>query len=150
MNRLKVPLVLSRLDINRDHGISVEIRTFAVAPIKVASRRSKGQVDQTALLIDRKVKWPRVGAGPVPPTIAIPRVVAGLARLRDGAELPQFRASAGVVCSGVSGRAEGSGWGIGANHDHIFRNQRNRGERNNDVDFAFLAEAGVELASGCI
>src|SRR5712671_6426118 len=128
MNGLKVPLVLSRLNIHRHHGISIEIRTFAVAPIKVASRRSQGQVDQAALLIHSKVERPRIDSGPVSPTVAIPRIVARLAGLRDGTELPQFRASAGVVCSGVSGRAEGSGWGIGSNHDHIFRNQRNRVE----------------------
>ena len=76
--------------------------------------------------------------------------MARLAGLRDGTELPQLRARAGVVCSGVSGRAEGSGWRIRADHDYILKNQRNRVVRNHHVDFAFLAEAGVELARGRI
>src|SRR5262245_39800161 len=84
MNRLEVPAVLAGLDVDCDYRIAEEVRALPIAAVGTGNRRRERQVDEAALLVEREVERPGVGAEPIFPAVAVPRLVADRSWLRDG------------------------------------------------------------------
>src|ERR1051325_8872442 len=106
MDGLEMPAVLSRFDLERDDGVAKQVGAFAIAAVGAGDRRRERHVEQPARLVEREIERPGVDAEALLPAVAGPRVVPGLARLRDRAELPQFRAAARVVGARVAEAAD--------------------------------------------
>ena len=87
MDVLEVPQPLARARIERQQAIGKEVRADAIGAVEVEGSRSGGEVGNRPLRIDRDLP-PRVGAADVLPRVLGPRLVAELARVRDGVELP--------------------------------------------------------------
>ena len=71
--------------------------------VEVVRGRAGRRVDEAAPLVERHAR-PRVGAAAVLPRVLRPRLVAGLARVRDGVERPLLRAGVDVEGADVAGR----------------------------------------------
>src|SRR5688572_3327793 len=97
MNALKMPEVLSRVDVQGDNRIRVEIGARTIATPIVPRRRSESGVDDLALFVHSEVPTPVVDALPsLPPVIEPGRRMIGITRLRDGHKIPEL-----VPCSDV-------------------------------------------------
>ncbi len=96
MHQLLIPDELARGGIERDHAIGVEaVPQTQAAVIFVAAGGSDGDVYQAALGVERQ-EAPHIGAVLDVPAIALPRLVAGLTRLRLGVERPDQLAGARI------------------------------------------------------
>src|SRR5438552_16558856 len=126
MDRLEVPLVCARLDIDGNHGVSEQVRALTVPSVKPADRRSEGQVQKSALLVEREVEGPNIDTQTPLPAIAFPCVVTNGSGLRHGAEFPELDAGASIKGPRITDPSRGSLRRIRADHDHIPINSRHR------------------------
>ncbi len=88
MRRLEVPLLFARRRIERHERIAIEICSRSIAAVVVVGETADWQEHDAASDIDCH-QAPDVSTGSVLPGIALPHVVAGLARSRNGVECPQ-------------------------------------------------------------
>ena len=141
-NRLEVPAVLAAVRVHRHHGVAVQVGALTVAAVGARNGRRQREVHQVALRVDREVERPGVGAQPSLPTVAGPRVMAHVARLRHGVELPERRAAARVVGAGVADAANRPGRRVRADHDDVAEDQRHGVVRHAELDDPAGAESG--------
>ena len=97
VNRLKVPLVGPGLNIDGNHRVAKQVRTLSIAAVGPGDRRRQWDVQHSARFIEREVERPGVDPKASLPALTVPRIVSHTSGLRDRAELPQFRARAGIV-----------------------------------------------------
>ena len=150
MNRLEMPAIVAGLDIHRDHGVAILVVAGTVAAVVTGNRRRQRQIHQPALLVEREVERPRVGAQPTAPTVPLPGIVTGFARLRHRIELPHLGATHRVERARVADTADRAGRCVCADDDDIAVNERDRVVRDHHVDGAAVAEVGHRLAAGGI
>ena len=104
---LEVPEVLARVGIHRNKAGGEQVVSGAVATILVNGRGAEGEVDDTALVIDRDMA-PNVHASAIDPAVFGPGVVIFFACLGNRVKLPGDFAGAHIpgtdVASGAQGR----------------------------------------------
>src|SRR5215204_4164675 len=101
MDGLEMPEPLPRPRIERDQAVREEVCAEPIASIEVVGSRSGWHVDDAALVVDREGA-PIVGTADVFVRLFRPRVVAELARPRDGMELPDLPAGDDIVGADIS------------------------------------------------
>ena len=107
MDRLEIPFQFSGDGVHRDERIAVQVGAFAVAAPEIRRRAAERHVDHPALFVERHGESPHVHARAIFPAVVFPRLVAGLARLRNGMEIPQLLAGADIVGARIAGRPDG-------------------------------------------
>ena len=140
VDRLEVPAVLAGPDVDRDHGVREEVGAVPVAAVGEGNRRGERQEHEFPFLVDREVERPGVPAQATPPALALPGLVADLARLRHGVELPQLLAGDGAERPGVADSARRAGGRVRADDDDVLPDQGHGVVGNADVDDAAIAE----------
>src|SRR5262249_31403244 len=95
-HELEVPQALAGAQVEREQRIAEESLAFAIGAVEIVGRRAEREVADAALFVDRDFA-PRVHAADVRPRILGPSVVAELAGVRDGVELPYQFAGETVV-----------------------------------------------------
>ncbi len=145
VDRLEPPLQLAGLGVDRDHRVPKQIGPGPVASVVVGRRTADRHVEDPTLLIDRHVPDPDVGPGAAFPAVVQPCLVASLARPGHGVELPQLLARPGVEGARVACRADRQLRHVGADDQDVAVNGRRRVVGHPHVDFAGMAEAGVDL-----
>src|SRR5262245_60104660 len=108
MNRLEVPAVPAGQRVDGDDVVAVQVRSFAIAAVKVVDRRRERQVEQTCPFIEREKEWPSIDAKPILPAITLPRIMPRRAGPRDGAELPELFAVARVIRARIADPTDGA------------------------------------------
>ena len=146
VNRLEVPLVLARRDLQRDDGIAKQVRALAVATIGVGNRRRKRHIEKIAPFVDGEVERPGVDTQTTLPAVAVPRVVTDLAGLWNGVEFPELGASPHVERSGIANAADRPGRRVRTDNDDVLVDERHRVVRDINVDFAAVPERRDRLA----
>ena len=141
---LEVPAVLAAVRIDSHHGVAVQVGALAVAAVGAGNGRRQRQVQQAAVRVRGEVERPGVGAQPALPAFARPGVVAHVARLRHGVELPQRRAAARIVGAGVADAADRAGRRVRADHHDVAEDERHGVVRHAELDDA----AGPEFGHG--
>ena len=102
-HELEVPDELSRVGVEREQRVRVEVVANAVGAVEIGRRRSRRHVDDAARLVERHAR-PAVGAAVLAPRVLRPRLVAGLAWMRNGVKAPLQRAGACVVGADIARR----------------------------------------------
>ena len=100
---LEVPEPLAGARVEREQAVAEQVRAGAVGAVVVVGRRAGREVGDAALRVDRDLA-PGVGAADVLPGVLRPRLVAELAGMRHGVELPHQLAGDHVVGAQVAGR----------------------------------------------
>src|SRR6266853_2065851 len=130
MDRLEVPLVRARLDIDSNHGVPEQVRALTVPSVKAADRRSQRQVKESALLVQGEVKRPGIDTQASLPAITFPGVMTNGSWLRHRTEFPELGARAGVESPRITDSSVSSWRRVRADHDDISINARHRIIRN--------------------
>ena len=104
---LKVPDALAGVGVESDEGIGEDVVAGAVCAVEVRGGRADGDEDDAAFGIEGDAGPGVRGAG-VLPCIFGPGVVAELAGMGDGVELPADLSGANVKGADVSGIGEGA------------------------------------------
>ena len=131
VDHLEVPDALARLHVERDEARPVEVRPVAVAAVVVVGRRVGGDEDEAALRVGGE-RRPGRDVPRVRPGVALPGVVAELARLGQDVEAPEHASRLGVVAADVPGdvllalRVVPAVVRV-ADHDHAVHDDRGRG-----------------------
>ena len=101
MHHLEVPLLHAGGEIKTDKTLAVQVVAGAMTAVVVAGGRLDGQIHEPERFIHRELRpHPRVAGGLG--GVLEPRVVARLARLRNGVKDPQALAGARVVTADVA------------------------------------------------
>ena len=137
---LEVPAVRAGADIDRDDRVGEQVGARPVAAVGEGDRRSQRQEHEFPLLVDGEVEGPGVRAQPAAPTVALPGVVADLARLRHRAELPQLLARDRAEGARVADAARRTARRVRAHDDDLLPHQGHRVVGHADVDLAAIAE----------
>ena len=103
VRRLEVPQALAGARVERDQAIGEQVGADAVGAVVVVGGRAGREVGDAALLVDRQLA-PGVRAADVFPRVFRPRLVAELAWMRHGVELPDQLAGEHVVGAKIAGR----------------------------------------------
>src|SRR5689334_2332953 len=106
MYGLEMPQPSAGGRVQSHQGIAEEPRTLAITAIKIGSRRSERQKDDSAFGIDAQGS-PGVQAAAVLPSVLWPRLIARFVRARHGVEGPHEFPRTGVECAHVSRRTAG-------------------------------------------
>ena len=75
MDRLEVPLVRARLNIDGNHGVPEQVCALTVPSVKAANWRSQRQVEESALLVEGEIERPSIDTQAPLPAITFPGVV---------------------------------------------------------------------------
>src|ERR1019366_8265026 len=124
---LEVPDTLAGIGMERQQGIGEEVVARAVGAVEIAGGGSGGDVEDSALRVDRHA-GPVVGGAGVGPGILGPGVVAVLAGMRNGVETPAQLAGANIEGANV---ASGGGERLGSaatDNQQILINDARAGE----------------------
>src|SRR5262245_59813713 len=103
MHRLEIPFDLSRLDIDGDRGVAIEMVAGPIPAIGVRPRTAHGKINDPSALIDCKSERPNIVARAILPTFKTPRFDARLAFARYRVKLPKFLACARVIGLRIAG-----------------------------------------------
>src|SRR5207244_9216121 len=110
VHELEVPLPLARLEIDADETLGEEIVAGTMTAVEVRRGRFDRQVHEAEIFVDGDLR-PDADVAVDRPRLVVPRVVAELARPRNGVERPQQFARAHVERAdetlGVVVRADG-------------------------------------------
>src|ERR1700735_4173587 len=106
MDGLEMPEIRSCFRVNRYESVAIEAIAYPGGAVAIISRRPKRQICDSAFVIDRD-HIPRVDAGAVFPTIALPSAKILVPRFRDGIEFPQRLTSDDIDAAHVAARAVG-------------------------------------------
>src|SRR4029077_5768592 len=137
--------------VERDQGVRVQVVTGTVGAVEVRGGGSRGRVEDPARFVQGHSR-PVVGAAAVLPGVAGPRLVARLARMRDGVEGPAPLARADVEGADVARRGGQSLAYSSAHDEQVLVDDAGRGEADGlfrgwpsqvlrQVDAATAAEA---------
>ncbi len=137
---LEVPAVRAGPDVHRDHRVGKQVGAGPVTAVGERNRRSEGQEHEFPLVVDREVERPGVRAQPPAPTVALPGVVADLARLRHGVELPQPLTAHRTESARVADPARRPARCVRAHHHDVLPHQGHRVVGHADLDLAAVAE----------
>src|SRR5262245_3420350 len=85
---LKVPLALTRFEIDADQRISEQIVPWPMAAVDVLGGIFHRQIDESEVLVDRDLR-PYAGIAVDGPRLVFPRVISELAGPRNRVERPQ-------------------------------------------------------------
>ena len=102
-HRLKIPHALTRLGLEGDQAIGIQIIANPVGAVEIECRRARGDEHQSPLFIHTHPR-PAVGGAAVFPGVLRPGLIARLARVRQGVKRPPNFAAAGVVSTDVTRR----------------------------------------------
>ena len=105
MHHLEMPQPLAGARVEREQRSAEQVRAEPIGAVVVVGRRPGREVGDAARRVDRDLA-PGVGAADVLPRVLRPRVVAELARVRDGVELPDELAGDDVEGAQVAGRRQ--------------------------------------------
>ena len=103
MRRLEMPEPLAGARVERDQAVGEQVRARPVGAVVVVGGRAGREVRDPALLVNRQFA-PRVDAADVLPRVLWPRLVAELARMRNGVKLPGQLAGDHIVRAQIAGR----------------------------------------------
>ncbi len=101
MNELPVPLQRPGLRVERDDGVGVEVRTFAVAAVIVGRWRTDRREHESSLGIDGEER-PDIGARPVFPAVTFPGLDAWFAGARHRVKGPQQFPGPGIPAANIA------------------------------------------------
>src|SRR6185369_248348 len=106
MHLLEVPAVFTRLRVERDDRIGIQVVARAHGAVEVGPRIARGKVEKAELGIDRR-RLPNRSAAVLPDLAVLrPRLVAALARGWDRVERPDQLAGLRVECLHPSAHAD--------------------------------------------
>ena len=103
MHDLVVPLALAGIRIEADDRLGEQVLPGSPAAVVIVARRADRHVEQAARFIEAH-RRPHVGVAGELPGPGVPGVIAELATLRNGVELPHQLSSPRVKCTHVTGR----------------------------------------------
>src|SRR5579864_2228762 len=156
MRSLEIPFHLAGRGVQRHEGRAVQILSLAVATIKVGGWLADAEKDHAALDVDRH-RPPNVDTRAILPTVALPRLVARLARPGDGMKRPNQLPGTDAPGANIAHRAKTGRFLHAATRDHqvlIYYGRRRDaitavGEVVRDtfahVDHTFVAESRGRL-----
>ena len=148
LDALEMPHALAGARVEREHAVGKEVVAVAVHTVEIEGSGSGRGEHHGVRLIDRHAR-PRVGAAAQLIRLGGPRVVAELARLRNGVEDPAQLAGHHVEGTDVS-RRSGQRFGHAAAEDqHVFEDRaRCAGAHGHAIDGLAEPLAEIDAATG--
>ena len=139
LEHLIVPQPLSRVGIERDDAVGVQVVAQSVGAVEVVAGRPGGSEHHAALRIECHAT-PRIGAAGNLPRIGWPRVETGFPRMGNGVEAPHLFAGGDVEGANVAGGTRQL-LGHGAAHDEQIAVHHPRGRRTHRQPLYRAAES---------